>query len=69
MTAGKRRPRGAVRIVQPHHFAGDGQPDHRGRERCRHCQLGEQHPVHPDELPEPDPGAAEISRRITGERE
>lgn len=65
----KKAPRksGAVLHVHKHLYQGDGIPDHTGEDRCDLDGLRRNHPVH--QLDPVDPEAAEVSQRITGERE
>lgn len=67
MARRKQTSTGAVRIVRRHPYQGDGQPDHRGRDRCGDCGLGVEHAVH--RLEPVDPDVVEASHRITGERD
>jgi len=58
---------GAALQVHKHPYRGDGTRDHRGDDRCADCGLAQGHRVHQLEPVHPD--AAEVSRRIVGERE
>lgn len=51
--------------TRTHVYIPDGIPDHRGDDRCAHCQRPRRNPAH--DLPQTSPEQAALDARRTGE--